>query len=233
MKILKILSIMTMAVLAGTALGAATNINPLPFIGGLFILSLIIPRPGGVLSVSLLDLVRPTGDNPGGGGGIDSEIILINADDIDMANFPARSTLGGKITGNIPMKAGKYMHRFYATDKTIKPSQKKLKGSNVDCGGYEVGVETFHPGLEEAILNWIDSFGFSFRGFVILQNCTGSKKYLLGEPCNLINVDDLESMWGSAVNEDKGTKVIFKGQQSRPIALYEGGIYYDPGSASW
>lgn len=233
MKILRILMTLTMAMLMSIALGVYLDVNPLPILGALLVISYVIPRPEGALMVSLLDLARPTGDNIGGGGGIDNEIILINAEDVDIANFPARSTLGGKITTNIPLKAGKYMHRFYATDATIKPSQKKLKGSNKDSGGYEVGVECFHPGLEEAILNWISSFGFSFKGFVIIQNCTLSKKYILGEPCNLVTVDDLETMWGEEVDKDKGTKIIFKGKQSSPIALYTGVITYDPGSASW
>jgi hypothetical protein len=37
------------------------------------------------------------------------------------------------------------MCRFYMTQGTIKPSQKKLSGPNQDCGGYEIGEEGFHP----------------------------------------------------------------------------------------
>jgi len=245
MKILRILFSITIAMLISVVLGSFLDVNALWIAGALLIFSFLTPRPQGALMVSLMDLARPSGDNVGGGGGIDSEIILIMAEDVDQANFPARSTLGGKITGNIPMKSGKYMHRFYSTDKTIKPTQKKLKGSNSDCGCYEVGAETFHPGLAEAALNWISNFGFAFKGYVIIQvydpgaSSSGTpgagniKRYLLGEPGNPINVDDLESMWGEDADKEKGTKIIFKGKQSRPIAIYEGTIAYDPGSASW
>lgn len=233
MKTFSILLSMTMAVLMASVISFFTGLPPLPVAGGLFALSLIIPRPAGALTVSLFDLSRPEGNNVGAGGGLDVEIILINAVDVDMANFPARGDDNTTITGDIPMKDGKYMHRFYMTQGTIKPIQKKLKGPNKDSGGYEVGVGGFYPGLETAVQKWISNFGFAFEGFVLFQNCSGSKIYLLGEPCNLVTVDDLDTLWGEEVDNEKGTNFIFKGKQSQPIAIYEGAIAYNPGSASW
>lgn len=233
MKILNILMTITVAMLFSVAIGAALQVDPLPIMGGLSLLSFLIPKPMGALSVALLDLARPAGNNVGGGGGIDSEIILIPVENIDMTNFPSRSANGGSITGDIPLKAGKYMHRFYATQETLKPNMKKIKGSNKDSGGYEVSIEGFHPGWEQAILDWIASYGFSFQGFVIVQNCANSKRYLMGEPCNLITIDSIESSWGESVDKDKGSKVIFLGKQSQPVAIYSGVILYDSGSSSW
>lgn len=233
MKILRLLFSATVAMLAGAAIGSFLGVNPLIVTAALVALSFAVPRPGGALTVSLLDLARPSGDNPGAGGGIDSEIILINAEDVNLSSFPTPTAGTNLISSNIPMKSGKYMHRFYATDGTIKPNMKKIKGSNKDSGGYEVSVEGFHPGMGDAIMNWIANFGYSFKGFVIVSNHSGTDRYLLGERGNLVSVDDLEMMWGEEVDKDRGTKVIFKAKQSRPIAKYTGAIVYDPGSASW
>jgi hypothetical protein len=232
MKILRILTTIFMALFGGVMLAFA-GLPFLPSVAGLLLFSYLIPRQHGVLNVSLFDLARPSGSNIGGGGGIDSEIILIPEENVELAQFPARTTNGGAIEGNIVLKSDKYMHRFYMTQGTIKPTCKKVKGANIDCGGYEVGVEGFFPGLEEALLDWISSFGFAFKGFVIVQNCSNSKKYLLGEPCNLVYVDDLEAMWGEEVDKEKGVKFIFKGNQSQPMCIYEGAVSYDHGSSSW
>jgi len=42
------------------------------------------------------------------------------------------------------------MHSFYMTQGTIKPSQKKLKGSNQDCGGYERGKQDTQSRCEKS-----------------------------------------------------------------------------------
>lgn len=94
-----------------------------------------------IMSVSLFDLLKPTIKNAGGGGGIKSEIIIALEEDIDMNSFPAREADGVTILTDIPMKTGKYMHTLYMTQGTIKPGQKKLKGSNNDCGGFELTLE--------------------------------------------------------------------------------------------
>ncbi len=232
-KIFSIISLILFSVIGASILSFATGLPLLPIAGVLAAAGWYVKIPSGSMAVALFDLARPTGNNVGAGGGLDTEIILLNAADVDMSNFPARSADGITISSDIPMKDGKYMHRFYMTQGTIKPTQKKLKGANKDSGGYEIGVEGFYPGLELAVQKWIANFGFAFEGFVIIQNCAGSVKYLLGEPCNLISVDDLESMWGEEVDKEKGTKFIFKGKQSQPMSIYSGAVTYDPGSSSW
>jgi hypothetical protein len=233
MKIARILSVMLIAMLAGAGISLATGWDPGITIVGLALASVIFPGPAGILAISLIDLGRPSGDNPGSGGGIDSEIILIHNDDIEWSTFPSRSADNVTIISNIPLKAGKYMHRFYFTQKTIKPSQKKVKGSNDDSGGWEVGIEGFYPGIEKAIQSWMASHGISFKGLVLVQNCTGNKRYLMGEPCNLVVIDAIDTAWGEDISKDKGSKITFKSLQSLPMAIYEGAITYDPTSASW
>jgi hypothetical protein len=56
------------------------------------------------------------------------------------------------------------MHSFYMTQGTIKPSQKKLKGSNQDCGGYEIGLEGFYPGIERLSRNGSRTSGSTSKG---------------------------------------------------------------------
>ena len=135
------------------------------------------------MTIALFDLAKPTVRNAGGGGGIKSEIILIQEADIDWDTFPQRDADGVTIADDIQLLTGKFMHSLYMTQGTIKPSQKKLKGSNQDCGGYEIGLEGFYPGIEKAVQKWIQNFGIDFKGIVIIQNCASNKRYLIGEPC--------------------------------------------------
>ena len=180
------------------------------------------------MSISLFDLAKPTVRNAGGGGGIKSEIILIQEADIDWATFPERDADGVTIAADIAMKTGKFMHSFYMTQGTIKPSQKKLKGSNQDCGGYEIGLEGFYPGIEKAVQKWIQNFGIDFKGIVIIQNCASNKRYLIGEPCNLVHIETIETTWGEEIDKDKGHKFGFLCKQGSPMAFYEGLLVMDP-----
>lgn len=232
MKILTTLLTLMLAVLISTVLGSLIGVNPAWFILALGLYSLT-PKPAGVLRIDLFDLARPTGSNPGAGGGLDSEIILIHSIDIDWTTYPDRETDNVTIASDIPLKAGKYMHRFYMTPDVIEPYFKKIKGGNKDSGGYECGVKGFFPGIDLAVLKWIANFGYQFEGLVIIQNCANSQKYIIGEPCNLVYCDNIESVWGSTVEKEKGNNFDFKAKQKNPLGIYSGAIYYDPGSASW
>lgn len=180
------------------------------------------------MSVSLFDLLKPTIKNAGGGGGIKSEIIIALEEDIDMNSFPAREADGVTILTDIPMKTGKYMHTLYMTQGTIKPGQKKLKGSNNDCGGFELTLEGFHPGMEKESQKWISNFGIGFKGILIIQNCASSRRYMLGEPCNMVYCETIETTWGEEIDKDKGHKITFMCKQGTPMAIYEGAIALDP-----
>lgn len=228
---LKIMVMLFMVTLCGATMGIALGVNPLWIIGILLVAS-FAPRPVGALTVSLIDLARPAGNNPGSGGGLKSEIILIPEENINWATFQPRGPDGITVI-DIPMKTGKYMKRFYMTPDVIEPSEKKIKGSNVDCGGWEVSVKGFHPGFADAVMSWIALNGYSFKGLVIIQNGTENKKYLLGEYGNLVYVDDIQSKWGASVEKDKGHEITFSAKMKNTIGTYTGQIKYDPTSASW
>ena len=236
MKIVRTLFTLVMILLTASVFAYALDASPLPIALGLTAFSLIIPRQKGVLNFSVLfDLAKPVGETVGSGGGIKSEIILIHESDVDWTLFPERGT-GldlSTITADIAMKTGKFMHRFYMTQGTIKPSEKKLKGSNQDCGGYEITLEGFYPGIEKAVQNWKAQFGISFKGLIIVQNCALAQRYLIGERCNLAHIEDIDTTWGEEVDKEKGSKFTFKCKQSMPMAIYEGAIAFDPLSESW
>lgn len=233
MKALKIFNVLLLALLAGAGLSIAAGLPAAPIIGGLTLLSFAIKGEKGALNTTLFDLAKPSGDNVGAGGGISSEIILIQSSDIDWSEWPDYGTDGVTITDDIPLKADKYMHRFYMTQGTIKPSEKRLKGANKDCGGYEIGLEGFYPGIGKAVQKWKAQFGISFEGIILIKNCAADTVYLIGEPCNLAHIDSFETSWGEDISKEKGSKFTFVAQQSRPLCFYEGFISYNPSSASW
>ncbi len=220
-----------LVVLSGAIIGTAIGVNPIWVIGVLAIAS-FAPRPIGALTVSLVDLARPTGNNPGSGGGMKSQIILIPDESIDWPNTPSRSADGLTLT-NIALKSGKYMKRFYMTSDVIEPGMKKLKGTNQDCGGWEVSLKGFHPGWGDAVMSWIALNGYSFKGLVMIQNGADGKKYVLGENGNLVYCDDINAKWGASVEKDKGLDFTFIGKQSNTYATYSGVLKFDPTSASW
>ena len=220
-----------MVTLVGGTIGAVLEISPLWIMIPMLVAS-FIKAPAGALCVSLIDLARPAGSNPGAGGGVKSEILLIPSENVDWNNYPARGADGVTLT-DIPLRAGKYMHRFYVTADVIEPAMKKIKGSNKDSGGWECTLKGFHPGFGNAVLSWISQYGFAFEGLVIIQNGTDGKRYVIGEPCNLCYVDDMQSAWGATVDKEKGHTITFGAKQKNPLAIYTGIVKYDPSSSSW
>jgi hypothetical protein len=49
-------------------------------------------------------------------------------------------------------------HFAFLRPAMIKSTQMKFKGSNQDCGGYQVSLEMFYPGVEKSIQKWIANF---------------------------------------------------------------------------
>ena len=80
---LKIMVMLLMVVLTGATIGTAIGVNPMWVIGTLVASATLLPRPMGALAVSLIDLARPNLNNPGAGGGVKSEIILIPQENIN------------------------------------------------------------------------------------------------------------------------------------------------------
>ena len=89
-------------------------------------------------------------------------------------------------------------------------------------------MEGFYPGIEKAVQKWIANFGIDFKGIVIIQNCASAKRYLIGEPCNLVHLETIETTWGEEIDKDKGHKFGFQCKQGSPMAFYEGALVMDP-----
>jgi hypothetical protein len=185
---------------------------------------------------SLTDIEKPALAKPGAGGGIKGILYLALQDDTDLSNFPARAVDQVTIATNFPLKANKYIHRVYATDKTIEVVEKKLKGPNKDAGGNEISVKGFHPGVEAAIQEFkakhADS---SFFMFIKVRVSGDWRTYLIGEPYNPVTLDDYETKFGKDASEGKGTDLTFLCQQTLPMAIYTGDLdeLTDQGSSSW
>ncbi len=171
------------------------------------------------MSYDLSDVQKPATANPGAGGGIKSIIYAVLEEDV--VTLPARGADLVTIAGDIVLKADKYIHQIYATEKTIEPVEKKLKGSNRDSGGFEISLKFFHPGVEAAIQEFKAKHSNS-SFYVIIKNCAASKKYLIGDVCNTVWVDDFETKFGKDLTEDKGTNFTFLCQQPLPMAIYAG-----------
>lgn len=72
-----------------------------------------------------------------------------------------------------------------------------------------------------------------FNGMMIIQNCASSKRYLTGEPCHLLQIEDIDTTCGEETDKDKGSKFTFICKQSAPLAFYERAIAYKPVSDPW
>ena len=46
-----------------------------------------------------------------------------------------------------------------------------------------------------------------------------NKRYLNGEPCNLVHIEDIDTTWGEEIDKDKGSKFTFKCKQSAPTYI--------------
>lgn len=229
MKKFRFITVLLFSLIIGTVFSHAVipQANILICLGvsaGLYALSRI-PMPSGISfsTFALMDVEKPAGVRPGTGGGIRSIIYAALEDDINLASFPARAADKVTIVDNLPLKAGKFLHRIYATEKTIEPIEKKLKGPNRDSGGYEVSLKFFHPGVMKAIQEFkakhVDS---NFFLIIKVYSNDAFINYLIGEPYNTAWLDDYETKFGKDQTEAKGTDFTFLCYQGLPMAIYEG-----------
>lgn len=216
----KILFITVMGMIFGTFMG----VNAAYPMAALFVLS-FAPMPSGVLPMAydMFDIDKPAGSWPGAGGGIKSVVYAALEDDLVIASWPSRAADQATISSDIVLKAGKYLHQIYATEDTIEPNEKKLKGPNRDSGGFEVTLKFFHPGVEAAIQEFKAKHANS-NFILLIKNCGENKVYLIGEPCNTAWLEDFETKWGKDVDEGKGTDFTFMCKQPKPVAIYSGAL---------
>lgn len=182
-----------------------------------------------MMGYGLFNVPKPEGQNPGAGGGIKTEIYICLEDDVD--TFPTRGSDLITISSDILMKAGKYWHLLYGTDKTIEPSEKKLPGPNEDSGGWELTLKLFHPGIYAKIQEFKAKHAFE-RFYIIIRNCQTNTMFLIGEPCNPVSMNAVETKWGKTMAEGKGNDFTFISQQSLPMAIYSGTVTLDESSDS-
>lgn len=229
MKTVQLLLVALFSIVVGNAL--AFGINPDAGIAlklgmcGLVFGASYLPVMGGVslATFALVDLEKPAGAKPGTGGGIRTIIYAALEDDINLGAFPARGDDYVTISQNLPLKAGKYMHRIYATEKTIEPIEKKLKGPNRDSGGFEISLKFFHPGVAAAVQEFKAKHSDSNFFLIIKVYQNGAfTNYLIGEPYNTVWMDDYETKFGKDQTEAKGTDFTFLCYQSLPMAIYTG-----------
>lgn len=165
----------------------------------------------------LFDIRRPDENLPGNGGGINSEIILVQEEDVHI--FPSRTADLVTVSGNIILKSGKASRVLYMTQETISPKQKKVMGDNSDSGAWETILEGTHPGISDLILKFNAMFGFRFRGYVFIRDLVKNKMFFIGEPGNPVTIADSDFNWSS---KSKGTKFVFKSEQSSVVGIYTG-----------
>lgn len=173
------------------------------------------------MAYALTDVLKSSKANVASGGGMDNTLILFLADDVQ--TMPARGTDNVTISTNIVMKPGKYMHKFYLTPKTVKPTFKKIKGDNADILAFECGIEGFHPGLEAEIMTFLAQHSGS-KFYAILRNTAADMMYLFGEAGNELELGEGEVTWGANPSEGKGMTIPWNTIQSLPPALYTGAL---------
>lgn len=229
MKILRLLIVLAFSAIVGPALAYgftpdAGLITTSVFTGLVFAAS-FIPMPSGIslATYALNDLEKPAGAMPGTGGGIRSIIYAVLEDDLNISVFPSRAADLVTIAADLPLKPGKYIRRIYATEKTIIPEEKKLKGPNRDSGGYEISLAFFHPGVTAAIQEFKAKHSNSnfFLIIKVYQN-NAFTNYLIGEPYNTVWMDDYSTKFGKDQTEAKGTDFTFLCYQGLPMAIYTG-----------
>lgn len=168
---------------------------------------------------ALFNVDKPTGANPGAGGGLKTVVYAALLSDI--ATFGARGEDLVTIATNFVMEAGKFIHQIYATDKTIEPKETKLAGENKDCGGVEISLNFFHPGLIAKIQEF-KAKHMNEDFILFIRDFTNDVIYVIGEPGNPAWMEGFETTWGKTIAEGKGTSFTFKSQQSLPMAIYTG-----------
>jgi len=169
------------------------------------------------MSYDLVDLQKNQTPGVGSGGGIVTTIYACLKSNIKI--WPARGADLVTISTPFVMELGKYWHQIYATHQTIEPKETKLAGENKDCGGVEISLPFFHPGVSEAIQSF--KAKFMNEDFILaFVDANLQKTLIIGESGNPAWIEGWETGFGKTVADGKGTTFTFKCQQSLPMAIY-------------
>lgn len=183
------------------------------------------------MSYDLVDLLKNQTPGVGSGGGIVTTIFA--ALKRDVKTWPARGADLVTIATPFIMELSKFWHQIYATHQTIEPKETKLPGENKDCGGVEISLPFFHPGISAAIQEF--KAKFMNEDFVLaFHDANLNKTLVIGESGNPAWLEGWETGFGKTVADGKGTTFTFKCQQSLPMAIYTPDIFelLDQGSGS-
>jgi hypothetical protein len=173
------------------------------------------------MSYDLVDLLKNQTPGVGSGGGIVTTIYAFLKRDVK--TWPARGADLVTIATAFVLNTGKYVHQIYATHQTIEPKETKLPGENKDCGGVEISLPFFHPGISEAIQSF--KAKYMNEDFILaFVDANLTKTLIIGEQGNPAWIEGWDTGFGKTVADGKGTTFTFKCQQSLPMAIYTSDI---------
>jgi hypothetical protein len=118
-------------------------------------------------------------DNAGRPVAFRDRVVLIDTEDLDIDQYPARDANGVKIVGDIVLKAGCTAFEIYATPKTLKSYD--TSSGDPDKKGFIHHLELEHPGDELEYAEFVENC--INKNFVaITSKWDGTKKRVIGEP---------------------------------------------------
>lgn len=173
--------------------------------------------------MSVTDLLRPIGRNPGNGGGFGTEYYF--APQSYLTTQPIRDVTDvSKVTANLAFATGKRLIKLYATQASLEPSCKKAKGENDDNFGYECSIKGSRPGVDDDALKFITELDGE-KGYIIIKRVSSTgvvTMFLMGTEQNPIRLDDFELKFGASITNATTTTPTFSCTQELPMATYTG-----------
>jgi len=179
-----------------------------------------------------VNLAKPAGASPGAGGNIQSELVMIDIDQVNKTagifDWPARDAGGIKmVAGDIVMKPGQKQITVYGTHGTHSLATKS--NGDPDAKTMIHTVKFTHPGSELEVLefrnNWLNK-----NVAIGVYRCNDpSNKKLYGTPCA-----PLQLQLNAEENKDKNTnEFTFESLNGGPdVAIYTGNFDFEDGSSS-
>jgi len=167
-------------------------------------------------------LNRPTGSNPGSGGGLGTSIFLVPKS--YLVSQPKRDvTSPNKIIADLAFDATNAAIEIYCTKETIEPTFSKLAGENADCGGVENSIKISHPSISADVLQFIAENGFGEEGYVFVKNERTGVIYIIGEDGFTADMSDFAGKIGKTIADSTSVEITFTAKQPLPFAIFEGG----------
>ncbi len=175
------------------------------------------------MTYTLVNITKPAGGNPGAKGGINSEIIIIDKNDV--LTYPERDANNTTIATDLALKAGKKMHILEATASTID-FKHELTGED-DARSWDISLELSRPGQETAWEEFLNN-NINTDFYIINRMCATNDKKLAGTPCAPMKLDQASS----GFKEGNKTMLVFKAINCPfRAAIYTGALDIEGDSA--